>query len=112
MHKEALYRQMISLRNMGVNAIRSAHNMPAEELLDLCDEMGFLLFTESFDMWEKCKTDYDYGNFFNDWWKKDLTSWVRQNRSHPCVFIWGIGNEIHDTNYDRGLEITRMLRML
>lgn len=110
MHKEALYRQMVSLREMGVNGIRSAHNMPAEELLDLCDEMGFLLFTESFDMWEKCKTDYDYSNFFNDWWKKDLTSWVRQNRSHPCVFIWGIGNEIHDTNYDRGLEITRMLR--
>lgn len=110
MNKEALRRQMISLREMGVNAIRSAHNMPAEELMELCDEMGFLLYTESFDMWERCKTDYDYGNFFKKWWKKDLTSWVKQDRNHPCVFIWGIGNEIHDTNYDRGLEITRMLR--
>lgn len=110
MHKEALLRQLISLRDMGVNAIRSAHNMPSEELLDLCDEMGFLLFTESFDMWERCKTDFDYGNFFPKWWQKDLTSWVRQNRSHPCVFIWGIGNEIHDTNFERGLTITRMLR--
>lgn len=110
MNKDALYRQMVSLRKMGVNAIRSAHNMPAKELLDLCDEMGFLLYTESFDMWERCKTDYDYGNYFKEWWKKDLTSWVRQDRNHPCVFIWGIGNEIHDTNYEQGLTITRMLR--
>lgn len=110
MHRDALRRQLVSLREMGVNAIRSAHNMPAEELLDLCDEMGFLLYTESFDMWERCKTDYDYGNFFGEWWKKDLTSWVRQDRNHPSVFIWGIGNEIHDTNYDRGLTLTRMLR--
>lgn len=110
MNKEALRRQLTMLKNMGVNAIRSAHNMPAVELMDLCDEMGFLLFTESFDMWEKKKTDYDYGNYFSDWWKKDLTSWVRQDRNHPCLFIWGIGNEIHDVNYERGLEITCMLR--
>ena len=78
--------------------------------MDLCDEMGLLLYTESFDMWERCKTDYDYGNYFKEWWKKDLTSWVRQDRNHPSVFIWGIGNEIHDINYDRGLEITKELR--
>ena len=110
MNKTALRRQLEMLRKMGVNAIRSAHNMPAVELMDLCDEMGFLLYTESFDMWEKCKTDYDYGNFFKDWWHRDLSSWVRQNRNHPSVFIWGIGNEIHDTNYQRGQVITCMLR--
>lgn len=110
MNKTALRRQLESLQTMGVNAIRSAHNMPAEELMDLCDEMGFLLYTESFDMWEHCKTDYDYGNYFKEWWKKDLTSWVRQDRNHPSLFIWGIGNEIHDINYDRGLEITKNLR--
>ncbi len=111
MNKEALRRQLVTMKDMGVNAIRSAHNMPAEELMDLCDEMGLLLYTESFDMWERCKTDYDYGNYFKEWWHKDLTSWVRQDRSHTCVFIWGIGNEIQDLNDEvRGVEITRMLR--
>ncbi len=110
MNREALRRQLEVMQDMGVNAIRSAHNMPAVELMELCDEMGLLLYTESFDMWERCKTDYDYGNFFKEWWEKDLTSWVRQDRSHPSVFIWGIGNEIHDINFDRGLTVTRMLR--
>lgn len=110
MNREALRRQLKTMQDMGINAIRSAHNMPGVELMELCDEMGLLLYTESFDMWEKCKTDYDYGNYFKEWWKKDLTSWVRQDRNHPSVFIWGIGNEIHDINFDRGLEITRMLR--
>lgn len=110
MNKTALRRQLELLKEMGVNSIRSAHNMPAVELMDLCDEMGLLLYSESFDMWEKCKTDYDYGNFFKDWWKKDLTSWVRQDRNHPCLLVWGIGNEIQDTHQERGLEITKMLR--
>lgn len=109
-NRTALRRQLESLQRMGVNAVRSAHNMPSAELLELCDEMGILLYTESFDMWEHCKTDYDYGNYFKEWWKKDVTSWVRQDRNHPCVFIWGIGNEIHDINYERGLAVTRMLR--
>lgn len=109
-NREAVRRQLATMQAMGVNAIRSAHNMPAVELMELCDEMGLLLFTESFDMWERCKTDYDYGNYFTEWWQKDLTSWVRQDRNHPSLFIWGIGNEIHDVNYDRGLEVTRMLR--
>lgn len=110
MNREAVRRQLTIMQKMGVNAIRSAHNMPAPELMELCDEMGLLLYTESFDMWEHCKTDYDYGNYFKDWWKTDLTSWVRQDRNHPSVFIWGIGNEIHDINFDRGLEVTKMLR--
>lgn len=110
MNREAVRRQLAVMQKMGVNAIRSAHNMPAVELMELCDEMGLLLYTESFDMWERCKTDYDYGNFFQEWWKTDLTSWVRQDRNHPSLFIWGIGNEIHDINFDRGLEVTRMLR--
>ncbi len=83
--------------------------MPARHLLDLCDELGLLLYTESFDMWERTKTDYDYGNDFKEWWKTDLTSWVRQDRNHPCVFIWGIGNEIYDTYFDRGLEVANEL---
>lgn len=109
MNKAALRRQLLTLKEMGVNSIRSAHNMPAEHMLDLCDELGLLLYTESFDMWERTKTDYDYANDFKDWWKKDVTSWVRQNRNHPCVFIWGIGNEIYDTYFDRGLEVAKEL---
>lgn len=109
MNKAALKRQLLTLKEMGVNSIRNAHNMPPEHMLNLCDELGLLLYTESFDMWERTKTDYDYGNDFKDWWKKDLTSWVRQDRNHPCVFIWGIGNEIYDTHFDRGLELTREL---
>ena len=109
MNRAALRRQLALLKEMGVNSIRSAHNMPAVELMELCDEMGLLLYSESFDMWEKCKTDYDYGNYFNEWWERDLTSWIRQDRNHPCVFVWGIGNEIQDTHQPRGLEITRML---
>ena len=109
MNRTALRRQILTLKEMGVNSIRNAHNMPPEHMLDLCDELGILLYTESFDMWERTKTDYDYGNDFKDWWKKDLESWVRQDRNHPCVFIWGIGNEIYDTHFDRGLELTREL---
>lgn len=109
-NREAIRRQLLTMKVMGVNAIRSAHNMPAVELLELCDEIGLLLFTESFDMWEHNKTDYDYGNYFKEWWQKDVTSWVRQDRNHPSVFIWGIGNEIPDVNDERGLEVTCMLR--
>lgn len=109
MNKAALRRQLLTLKKMGVNSIRNAHNMPPEHMLNLCDELGLLLYTESFDMWERTKTDYDYGNDFKEWWKKDLTSWVRQDRNHPCVFIWGIGNEIYDTHFDRGLELTKEL---
>lgn len=108
-NKTALRRQLLTLKEMGVNSIRNAHNMPPAHMLNLCDELGLLLYTESFDMWERTKTDYDYGNDFKDWWKKDLTSWVRKDRNHPCVFIWGIGNEIYDTHFDRGLELTREL---
>ncbi len=108
-NEAALRRQLLTLKEMGVNSIRNAHNMPPENMLNLCDELGLLLYTESFDMWERTKTDYDYGNDFKDWWQKDLESWVRQDRNHPCVFIWGIGNEIYDTHFDRGLEITKEL---
>lgn len=108
-NKEAIRRQIQSMQNMGVNSIRTAHNMPSVELMDLADEMGVLIYSESFDMWESCKTDYDYGNFFKEWWKKDLTSWIRRDRNHASLIIWGIGNEIHDTHYERGIEVTKML---
>ncbi|MFC5467050.1 glycoside hydrolase family 2 TIM barrel-domain containing protein [Lederbergia graminis] len=109
-NKTALKRRLDILKEMGVNAIRTAHNMPAKELMDLADEMGFLVITEAFDMWERPKTRYDYGRFFKEWAPVDVKSWVMRDRNHPSLLMWSIGNEIYDTHADeRGQEITRML---
>ncbi|WP_400246136.1 glycoside hydrolase family 2 TIM barrel-domain containing protein [Niallia sp. JL1B1071] len=109
-HKQALQRRFEILKEMGVNAIRTAHNMPAKELMDLADEMGFLVVSESFDMWERPKTKYDYARFFKAWAPIDVKSWVKRDRNHPSLLMWSIGNEIYDTHADeRGQEITRMV---
>lgn len=106
----ALRRRFHILKDMGVNAIRTAHNMPAKELMDLADEMGFLVVSEAFDMWERPKTKYDYARFFPEWMPADVRSWVRRDRNHPSLIMWSIGNEIYDTHADeRGQEITRRL---
>lgn len=110
-HKEAMRRKLLKLREMGVNAVRTSHNMPAPELMELTDEMGFLVFSEAFDMWEQSKTTYDYGRFFNEWYERDVTSWIRRDRNHVSVMMWSIGNEIPDTLTEgRGQEITCNLR--
>ncbi|OMF38046.1 glycoside hydrolase [Paenibacillus sp. FSL H8-0548] len=106
----ALRRRFEILKEMGVNAIRTAHNMPASELMDLADEMGVFVVTEAFDMWERSKTTYDYARFFKDWAYLDVKSWVMRDRNHPSLLMWSIGNEIYDTHADdRGQEVTRML---
>ncbi|KWX76193.1 glycoside hydrolase [Paenibacillus riograndensis] len=110
-NKAALRRQFVLLQEMGVNAIRTAHNMPAVELMELADEMGVLIVSEAFDMWERSKTIYDYARFFPEWWTKDVANWVRRDRNHPSLIMWSIGNEIYDTHAGaRGQELTRMLR--
>ncbi|WP_410768543.1 glycoside hydrolase family 2 TIM barrel-domain containing protein [Fontibacillus sp. BL9] len=110
-NKAALRRQMVLLQEMGVNAIRTAHNMPAVELMELADEMGVLIVSEAFDMWERKKTPYDYARFFPQWWRKDVASWIRRDRNHPSMIMWSLGNEIYDTHADeRGQEITAELR--
>ncbi len=109
--RAAARRKLIMLRKMGVNAIRTSHNMPAPEWMDLTDEMGFLVVSEAFDMWEKPKTTYDYARFFNEWYEKDVASWVRRDRNRASLMMWSIGNEIQDTlAADRGVEITVNLR--
>lgn len=109
-NKTAFKRKLVMLREMGVNAIRTSHNMPAVELMELADEMGFLVLSEGFDMWELPKTENDYSRFFKEWCAKDVASWVRRDRNHPCVIGWSIGNEIYDTHVsDRGQEITSLL---
>ncbi|MFD1955640.1 glycoside hydrolase family 2 TIM barrel-domain containing protein [Paenibacillus thailandensis] len=110
-NKAALRRQIALLQEMGVNAIRTAHNMPAVELMELADEMGVLIVSEAFDMWERKKTAYDYARFFPEWWEKDVASWVRRDRNRPSMLMWSIGNEIYDTHAGpRGQELTAMLR--
>lgn len=109
-NKAALRRKFITLQEMGVNAIRTAHNMPAVELMELADEMGMLIVSEAFDMWERKKTTYDYARFFPEWAPIDVASWIRRDRNHPSVIMWSIGNEIYDTHADeRGQEITKWL---
>ncbi|HHU82412.1 MAG TPA: DUF4982 domain-containing protein, partial [Firmicutes bacterium] len=109
-NKTAMRRRFRLLKEMGVNAVRTAHNMPAPEFMDLADEMGLLVVAEAFDMWERPKTPYDYARFFKEWAHKDVKSWVMRDRNHPSLLMWSIGNEIHDTHADaRGQEITRML---
>lgn len=109
-NKEALRRQLSLIKEMGANAIRTAHNMPAVELMELADEMGILVVSEAFDMWERAKTTYDYARFFRDWCRRDVASWICRDRNHASVILWSIGNEIYDTHADaHGQEITRML---
>lgn len=110
-NKAALRRQLELLKSMGVNAIRTSHNMPAVELMELADEMGLLVDSEGFDMWERPKTEFDYARFFKDWSRRDTTSWVRRDRNHVSLIMWSIGNEIYDTHADEhGQEITTMLQ--
>lgn len=109
-NRTAIKRKLELLRTMGINAIRTSHNMPAVELMELADEMGFLIMSEGFDMWEMPKTEYDYARFLPEWAGKDIASWVRRDRNHPSLIGWSIGNEIYDTAAsERGQEITSIL---
>jgi beta-galactosidase len=90
----AMERQLQLMKGMGINGIRTSHNPPAPELLDLCDKMGFIVMDEAFDMWKKGKSKYDYSLDFDQWYKQDLTDQILRDRNHPSVFSWSIGNEI------------------
>jgi beta-galactosidase len=95
----ALQRQLEILKAMGVNGIRTSHNPPAPELLDLCDRMGFIVMDEAFDMWKKGKTPFDYSLDWDDWHQRDMQDMILRDRNHPSIFIWSIGNEITE-QYD------------
>lgn len=93
-NRRAIERQLQILKGMGVNGIRTSHNPPAPELLQLCDSMGFIVMDETFDMWRKKKTTYDYARFFNEWHERDLTDHILRDRNHPSIFMWSVGNEV------------------
>ena len=97
---------------MGCDAIRTSHNPPAPALLDLCDEMGFLVMDEAFDMWERCKSDNDYGNFFKEWSARDLTDMICRDRNHPSVVMWSVGNEVVEHNKKDPSDAIRIVKRL
>ena len=94
LNEDAMHRKLTILRDMGVNAIRSSHNPPAPELLNMCDSMGLLVMDESFDMWRRKKSNGDYARFFDEWHKRDLSDLVKRDRNHPSIIMWSIGNEV------------------
>jgi len=105
----AMERELEIMKEMGVNGIRTTHNAPAPELLDLCDKMGFIVMDESFDMWKQSKNPFDYSTAWDAWHKKDLEDQILRDRNHPSVFIWSIGNEIPEQWDERGAKIGREL---
>ena len=94
LNEDALHRKLTKLKAMGVNAIRSSHNPPAPELLNMCDTMGIIVMDESFDMWRRRKTQNDYARFFDEWHERDLTDLILRDRNHPSIIMWSIGNEV------------------
>ena len=90
-------RRLSALRELGCNAIRTAHGPALPDFLDLCDRMGFLVMDELFDCWTVGKTPYDYHLYFKEWSKIDARDTLRRDRNHPCLILWSVGNEIHDT---------------
>ncbi len=105
----ALERQLEILRGMGVNAIRTSHNPPAPELLDLCDRMGFVVIDEAFDMWRIPKVKNGLSKFFDEWHEQDLTDLIRRDRNHPSVMMWSIGNEIPEQGRAGGGILAKQL---
>ncbi len=106
----ALERQLEILREFGVNAIRTSHNPPAPELLDLCDRMGFVVMDEAFDCWAAGKNKNDYHVLYSDWHEQDLRALVRRDRNHPCVILWSSGNEVPDQDKADGPALAEQHR--
>ncbi|MDY2587366.1 DUF4982 domain-containing protein [Winogradskyella aquimaris] len=106
----ALRRQLKILKDMGCNAIRSAHNMPSFEQLELCDEMGFMFLAESFDEWKKPKVENGYNRFFDEYAEKDVVNLVRATRNHPSIVMWSSGNEVPDQWGSEGVKRAKWLQ--
>ncbi len=111
-HKDAMRHQLAMLKEMGCDAIRTSHNMPAPELVELCDEMGMMMMIEPFDVWNWGKTDNDYHVEFNDWWKWDITNMVKHYRNNASVMMWSSGNEVWNQVLPDGIAIVTQLQNL
>lgn len=108
-NRDAMLRQLKIMKRMGVNAVRTSHNPPAPELVQLCEQLGLMMIVEAFDVWQVAKTRNDYARFFDADSDADLTEMVRQSRNSPAVVMWSIGNEIPDTTRESGVPVARRL---
>ncbi|MCI2049302.1 MAG: DUF4982 domain-containing protein [Lachnospiraceae bacterium] len=103
-YEDMQYREIRRLKESGFNAVRMSHHPMAESMLQACDTLGVYVMDEGFDMWNRQKTDYDYGQFFADWWKRDLTAMAEKDFNHPCVILYSIGNEIPEIGTPQGAK--------
>ena len=111
-HRDAIRHQLSLLKDMGCDAIRTSHNMPASELIELCEEMGFMVMVEPFDVWDWGKTDNDYHVHFADWAERDITNMVRHFRNSPAVVMWSSGNEVWNQTFPKGYETVEWLQSI
>ena len=111
-NKAALIRQIKTMKEMGCDAIRTAHNMPSTMQMEICDSLGMMVMAESFDMWIYPKCKNGYAKFFKDWSDKDITNLVKHHRNHPSIIMWSIGNEIPEQWSKEGMEIAKHLQDL
>ena len=109
-NKAALRRQLLIMKEMGCDAIRTAHNIPASWQMELCDEMGLMVMAESFDEWAVAKCKNGYNLFFDEWAEKDLVSLIRCNRNHPSIVMWSIGNEVNEQSRTGGGKVAKFLQ--
>ena len=109
-NKAALRHQLTLLKEMGCDAIRTSHNMPAPELVELCDEMGLMMMVEAFDEWDIAKCDNGYHLYFDDWAEKDMVNMIRHFRNNPSVIMWGIGNEVPTQCAEEGFRVAAFLQ--
>ena len=111
-NKSALIRQILALKEMGCDAIRTAHNMPSTWQMDICDSLGMMVMAESFDMWIYPKCKNGYARFFREWAQKDITNLVLNHRNHPSIVMWSIGNEIPEQWSEEGRQLSVQLQGL
>ena len=109
-NKAALRHQLALLKEMGCDAIRTSHNMPAPELVELCDEMGFMMMIEAFDEWDIAKCENGYHLYFEEWAEKDMVNMIQHFRNNPSVILWGIGNEVPTQCADEGFKVAAFLQ--
>lgn len=106
-----LRRQLTLLKDMGCDAIRTSHNMPAPELVELCDEMGFMMMIEPFDEWDIAKCDNGYHRYFDEWAERDMVNMLRHYRNNPSVVMWSIGNEVPTQCVPRAIKLLLSCRI-
>lgn len=111
-NKDALRHQLTLLKDMGCDAIRTTHNMPAPELVELCEQMGLMLVVESFDVWKYAKCKNDYSTFFTDWAERDIVNMIRHYRNSPAVVMWSVGNEVWDQVQTDGVLTAQYLQSI